>query len=338
MTVRLKPVREQVIVITGASSGIGLATAREAAARGARVVLVARNAAVLDATAREIAEAGGEAMPVAGDVSRREDLERVAEATLARFGAFDTWVNNAGVSAYGRLEEVSEEDGRRIFETNFWGSVYGSLIAVKHLKARGGALITVGSIASDTPLPLQGMYSASKHALQGFIDSLRIELEHEGASVSVTLIKPASINSPFTRHAKNYTEHEPQLPPPAYPPEEVAYAILRAASHPEREIYVGGSGKLMAAASILAPRLTDKLSQLAIPLQQRPEPRQDGRGTLTRPGRDGEVHGDHPGLSFERSFYTRAATHPVLTGGLLAVAAGVLAAALLRGPASREPR
>lgn len=334
MAVTLKPLREQVIVITGASSGIGLATARRAAHEGARIVLVARNAPALETIARELGASGNRALAVPADVSRRDDLERVAEETVRRFGGFDTWVNNAGVSVYGQIEQVSEADHRRVFETNFWGLVYGSLIAVKHLKRNGGALINMGSVASDTPLPLQGMYSASKHAVQGFTDSLRIELEHEGAPVSVTLIKPASINSPFTHHAKNYTEHEPELPPPAYPPEEAAYAILHAAGHVEREIYVGGAGKALAAVSGLVPGLADVFSQAVIPLEQKPQGRHDGRGTLYQAGKDGEVDGDHRGYVTRTSLYTRASTHPLLTGGLL-LATGVFAAGMLRARHSR---
>jgi len=230
MAVALKPLAEQVIVITGASSGIGLATARSAAKAGAKVVLASRNGGVLGSVEREITEAGGEAMHVVADVCRREDVERIARAAIDRFGAFDSWVNNAGLSIVGRMEQVSDQDHRKLFETNFWGLVYGSFVAVKHLKLRGGAVINLGSLASDMALPLQGMYSASKHAIKGFTDALRMELEEEGAPVSVTLIKPTSINTPFPQHAKNYTDREPQLPNPVYAPEEVANAILFLAS------------------------------------------------------------------------------------------------------------
>ncbi len=218
MSVSLKPLRDQVMVITGASSGIGLATAQAAATKGARLVLSSRNGAVLQDIERQINGAGGQAIHVVADVGRREEVQRIADAAVQCFGGFDTWVNNAGLSIWGRLEEVSDEDHHRLFETNFWGVVYGSLIAVAHLKRRGGALINLGSLVSDVAIPLQGMYRASKHAIKGFTDALRMELEEEGAPISVTLIKPTSINTPFPQHAKNYMDKEPKLPPPSIHP------------------------------------------------------------------------------------------------------------------------
>ena len=184
----LKPLDQQVMVITGASSGIGLATALAAAQQGARLVLAARSKDTLDEIVAGIREGGGDAVAVEADVADREQVERVAAAAIERFGRIDTWVNDAGVSIYGRLDEVSEEDSRRLFDTNFWGVVNGSLIALPHLKRQGGALINVGSEVSDAVVPLQGMYSASKHAVKGFTDALRIEIEKlDEAPVSITL-------------------------------------------------------------------------------------------------------------------------------------------------------
>ena len=212
MAVDLKPLDQQVIVVTGASSGIGLATAESAAKEGARLVLAARSGQTLDEICRRINSSGGQAIYVIADVGDRRQLEHVAEAALQKFGRIDTWVNDAGVSVYGRLDEVSEEDSRRLFDTNFWGVVNGSLTALPYLKAQGGALINVGSEVSDAVIPLQGMYAASKHAVKGFTDALRVELEKEGAPVAVTLIKPTSIATPLVRHAKNYLPVEPTLP------------------------------------------------------------------------------------------------------------------------------
>ncbi|HEX5515792.1 MAG TPA: SDR family NAD(P)-dependent oxidoreductase, partial [Gammaproteobacteria bacterium] len=146
MKIRLKPLRDQVMVITGATSGIGLAIARGAAARGARLVVSARNAEALAQLVREISAAGGEALGVAADVGVEAEVQHLADATIERFGGFDTWINNAGVSIYGPLLEVSREDHRRLFDTNYWGVVYGSLIAARHLRDHGGALINIGSI------------------------------------------------------------------------------------------------------------------------------------------------------------------------------------------------
>ena len=163
------------------------------------------------------------------DVSRREDVEALAAETVRAYGGFDTWVNNAGLSIFGRLEEVSDADHRRLFDVNFWGIVYGSTVALQHLKKAGGALINLGSVASDLALPIQGMYSASKHAIKGFTDALRMELQEEGAPVSVTLIKPSGIDTPIADHAANHQDGAALLPPPVYDPELVAEAILDAA-------------------------------------------------------------------------------------------------------------
>ena len=240
-----RPLNEQVIVITGASSGIGLATTRAAAERGARVVVSSRNGGALAEACRDIESNGGQAVSVVADVGRRDEVQRIADTAIERFGGFDTWVNNAGVSIYGRLEEITEEDARRLFDTNFWGVVAGSLVAAAHLKSRGGAIINIGSELSDASLPMQAMYAASKHAVKGFTDGLRMELRQDKAPVSVTLVKPAGINTPYPEHAKNYTSQELTLPPPVYAPEEVAHAVLFAAEHPKRDIFVGGGSKLV---------------------------------------------------------------------------------------------
>lgn len=319
MAIKLKPLREQVIVITGASSGIGLATARRAAQAGAKLVLAARSEDDLATVVGELTNKGAEAIHVAADVGRRAEVQRIADAARQHFGRIDTWVNDAGVSIYGRLEEVAEDDHRRLIETNFWGVVNGSLVALPQLKRQGGALINIGSVLSDMAIPLQGMYSASKHAVKGFTDALRMELEHEGAPVSVTLIKPAAINTPYTEHAKNYTANQPALPPPVYEPEEVAGAILYAAAHPKRDIFVGSAAKLMSMTSRTAPRVADKLGEMMYNQQMRKDGQARRSEGLQQPGRGGRAHGDHRGYVMKRSFYSRASRHPVLTG--LAVAA-----------------
>ncbi|SHH08393.1 SDR family oxidoreductase [Massilia sp. CF038] len=269
MKFRLKPLQQQVIVITGATSGIGLATARTAARRGASLALAARNG---DALAQLEQEFGGDAVAtVVADVGQIDDVARIAAKALARFGHIDTWINNAGVSVFGQLEQVHPEDHRRLFDTNFWGVVNGSLEAVKHLKARGGALINLGSEVSDRAVPLQGMYSASKHAVKGFTDALRMELEHEKAPVSVTLVKPAAIDTLFTVHARNYMEREPALPPPIYAPELAAKAILFAAEHPKRDVFVGGAAKAVSLGGFHMPALMDKYMSATMFKQQQGE-------------------------------------------------------------------
>ncbi|HKP15089.1 MAG TPA: SDR family oxidoreductase, partial [Gemmatimonadaceae bacterium] len=226
MAIRLKPIKDQVIVITGASSGIGLATALEAAHRGARVVLASRDEADIKKAADQIIAEGGQATPVACDVGDQLSMESLAEQAIVAYDRIDTWVNNAGVSIYGKIEEVPLDDAHRLFETNYWGVVHGSLAALPHLKLHGGALINVGSELSETAIPLQGHYAASKAAVKGFTDTLRMELHKEGAPISVTLIQPAAIDTPYPEHAMNYLGVEPKHAPPVYAPEIVAEAIL----------------------------------------------------------------------------------------------------------------
>ncbi len=324
-----KPLSRQVIVITGASSGIGLATALAAAERGARVMLASRNEKILADVAHDIQERGGEARYVVTDVSSREDLETLAAETIRAYGGFDTWVNNAGLSIFGRIEDVSDEDHRRLFEVNFWGIVYGSTVALRHLKTGGGALINLGSVASDVAFPIQGMYCASKHAIKGFTDALRMELEEEGAPVSVTLIKPASIDTPFPEHAKNYMDRNPKLPPPVYDPRDVADAILHAAERGSRDIYVGGGGKLMSSLRKRLPLATDWMgAHVMSRMQETDGPAREHEGALYAAGRDGAVRGSSP-HHVMRSLYTRASLNPALTGAMLA-GLGITAAILTR--------
>jgi len=280
---RLKSIDQQVIVITGASSGIGLATAHLAAKRGARLVLAARSQETTKSISDEINQNGGEAIAVPCDVADRQQVERLAQAAIERFGRIDTWVNDAGLSIYGRLDEVSEEDSRRLFDINFWGVYHGSLAALPHLKANGGALINLGSEVSEAVVPLQGMYSASKHAVKGFTDALRIEVEKlDQAPVAVTLIQPTATDTPFPQHAKNYMDREPKLPTPLDDPEDVAEAILDAAIHPTRSKKVGAMSKINTATAKIAPRLGDTVASKQATRQQYAEPPRKPEGTLER--------------------------------------------------------
>ena len=320
MNVKLKKLSDQVIVITGASSGIGLVTARMAAKRGARLVLNARNADALERVCDEINENGERAVPVAGDVGSFDDVHKIANEAIRRFGGFDTWVNNAGVSIYGHMLDQSLDDQRRLFDTNYWGLVHGSIVACEHLRNKGGALINVGSVLSDVAIPIQGTYCASKHAVKGYTDALRLELEEEGAPISVTLIKPSTIDTPYVHHAKNLMPVEPQNPPPVYAPEPVAEAILHCCEYPERDVFVGGAGKVLAEAGHYAPRLTDKLLGAAMfDMQQSDRPqRNNRRDSLYAPSKGGKERGGYPGHVAESSVYTKAKLHPVIAGSLIA--------------------
>lgn len=333
MKTRLKKLSDQTIVITGASSGIGLVTARTAARRGARLVLAARSKQALQQLTEEIKAQGGEAVYVVADVAERADMDKIAETAVQHFGGFDTWVNNAGVSIYGKLADVAIEDHRQLFETNFWGVVNGSLAAARHLKQRadgnGGALINLGSTLSDRAIPLQGMYCASKHAVKGFTDALRMELEEEAAPISVTLIKPAAIDTPYTAHAKNYLEVEPLNPPPVYAPEVVAEVILHCAEHPVREMFAGGGGKALSVLGYFAPRLTDVVMEKTMFDQQRTDrpARAPRRNALYEASEDLRERGEASRERYvlESSTYSGVMRHPLLTTVAVAGAGALLA-------------
>lgn len=311
MKPQLKPLAQQVIVITGASSGIGLVTAREAARRGASLVLAARSEKALLNLVDELARQGHEAVSVVADVGKQQDVGRIAAKAVEHFGGFDTWVSNAGVSIYGSLSAASIAEYRRLFDVNFWGAVYGGLLARNYLKSRGGgAIILVGSAASDFSLPVQGMYSVSKQALKGFADALRLETDHASPEIAVSLIKPASINTPLPDHAINHMGLEPRLPPPIYEPETVARAILYAAEHPAREIAVGLSGRIGSLGKSVLPALADRiLNTFARDWQAKNEPdnRAEGDILFEPTGELRERHRD-PGTTFRISPYTLAVT------------------------------
>jgi len=295
MSVNLKPLKEQVIVITGASSGIGLATAESAAKQGAKVVLAARSGKTLDEVASRINSSGGQAVAVTCDVADRGQVDAVARAAVERFGRIDTWANVAGLAIYGRLDEVRDEDSRRLFDINFWGVVYGSLVALPHLKKQGGALINVGSEVSEAVVPILGMYSASKHAVKGFTDALRLEIERvDKAPVSVTLIQPTAVDTPFDEHARNYMDQEADLPSPMIDPQQVADAILSAAVKPARDVKVGMMAKMNTFMSKNLPGIADRMAAKQVQNLQRDEPVKEPAGTLYTPGEAGRTHGNHP--------------------------------------------
>jgi short-subunit dehydrogenase len=332
MNVQLKPLSEQVIVLTGATSGIGLATARKAARRGAKLVLVARNKEALRQVSDDLVGHGAEVHYIAADVANEDDVRGIAESAIQRFGGFDAWFNIAGVTIFGKNEDVSIEDMRRLFDINFWGVVYGSLAAVQHLKSRGGALINMGSESSDHAIPLQGIYSASKQAIKGFTDSLRIELEEQGAPISVTLVKPSSIDTMLVSHAKNYLEVEPRLPPPIYSPEIAADALLYAAEHPMRDVYVGGRARLLASASHYMPGMVDRgMKRFIYKFTKTDKPARDrDQNNLHKHTTDLLERGGIEGYKSNTSLYTSAVTNPAATKAAAMLGAGLALAALWR--------
>ncbi len=292
MSIQLKPVNEQVVVITGASSGIGLCAAYAFAKKGAAVVLAARSEDVLKRVTQELVGMGRNATHVVADVSSVEDVKRIAREALDLYGRIDTWVNDAGVSIYGRLDQVEEADSRLLFDINFWGVVNGSLVALRNMRVHGGAIINVGSELSETVVPLQGMYSASKHAVKGFTDALRVEVEEvDKAPVAVTLIQPTAVDTPYPQHAANYMGAEPKLPSPRIDPQDVADAIVKAATQHSRDVKVGTRAVLDTMVAKIAPSLGDRMSAKQAERQQYDEPPRDPEGTLRKPGHSGRTHG-----------------------------------------------
>lgn len=329
----LKPLNKQSIVITGATSGIGLAVARRAAKRGACVFLIARGENDLKTLCEELQATGARVAWAVADVADFDALSEAADKCQRLFGGFDTWINNAGVSIFGPIRETTLEDQRRLFETNYWGVVNGSLVATEHLRKRydGGAIINVGSTLSDAPVPVQGVYSASKHAVKGFTNALRMELIREQAPITLSLVKPSAVDSPYSRHARNLTGQAVQNPQPVYATHVVADTILYCASHPIREITVGGGGRLIASFYAALPGLAEPLFARFAPKLMRDrrsayEPYDDGLYDPTEDGLDEEVH--YP-MVRQFSALAEVRKHPGIATGVVAVLAGVGLATLL---------
>ncbi len=333
-----RKLNEQVIVITGATSGIGLATALLAARKGARVVLASRNEDDLRRICDRINREGGHSTYEVADVARREDVERIARTAVEEFGGFDTWVNNAGVTIFGRLWEVPLKDERRLFDVNYWSVVHGSLTALDHLRDKGGTIINIGSVLSQRAAPMQGAYTASKHAVKAFTEALRMEIEKENLPVAVSLVKPASIDTPLPHHARNYMEEKATLPPPYYSPGIVARAILRTAVHPRRDVTVGSASAGLILGEKLFPRTIDRLMEATMfRLQKNAEAsRIDDDGLYSAPGAEGETSGGYRGHVATRSPYTAMRLHPGLTAAIVA-GMGVSAMATVQALRRMEP-
>jgi short-subunit dehydrogenase len=334
MRARLARLGMRTIVITGASSGIGLTTARRAAARGARLLVSSRNEPALRDLRDELRADGAQIEYAVADVGRLEEMQALAGKAIEAFGGFDTWVNNAGAATYGKILETPIADQRQVLETNYWGVVHGSIIAVRHFRARegGGKLINVGSVLSDFSVPEQGPYAASKHAVKAFTTALRLEIMHDKVPVSVTLIKPSAIASPYKDHARNYMDSPGRMPPPVYAPDLVADAILHAAERHVSELTVGSAGRLQALFQQLVPAVADPVYAAFGSAMQKDHPpgqRIVREGNLFKPQKDGAERSDQRFVR-EHSLSMVVQTHPGLAGAALALLAGTALVVIAR--------
>ncbi|GAA2713534.1 SDR family oxidoreductase [Micromonospora olivasterospora] len=286
------------IVLTGASSGIGTATAYALARRGAAVVLAARSEQALERVAARCRELGGRALAVPTDVTDPAAVQRLAAHAADEFGHIDAWINNAAVSAVGLFDEIPVREFRRVLEVNLLGVAYGMKAALPYLDAAGGGvLVNNASVLAEVAMPYQSAYNATKHGIRGLSDTVRQELRVTGRThVSVCTVLPATIDTPFFRHAANHTGHELVPPAPVYPPEIVAETIVRVLRRPRREAYAGGVARLLGAQWRLAPALAERgLGWYGRRFQFGPAHRPDSTGNVFTPDATGDREGGWPG-------------------------------------------
>jgi NAD(P)-dependent dehydrogenase (short-subunit alcohol dehydrogenase family) len=322
----------EVIVVTGASAGVGRATAVAFARRGARVGLLARGRDRLEATRDEIEAAGGEAIVVVTDVADADQVERAAAAVEESLGPIDIWVNNAMATVFSPFAEITPAEYRRATEVTYLGYVWGTMAALRRMLPRdSGVVVQVGSALAYRAIPLQAAYCGAKHAIQGFTESLRCELLREGSGVHVTMVQLPALNTPQFDWGRSRMPRKPQPIPPIYQPEVAADAIVWAAYERRREVYVGGSTFLTVLGDKIAPGLGDRyLARTGYDGQQTDEPAADERRDNlfdAVPGDPG-AHGRFDAKALRRSLQLWATKHRrALT--TLGIVVGV--ASLLRG-------
>lgn len=268
--------KTQTVAVTGASGGIGRASAIEFARTGAQVALIARGAAGLDGAAREVEEAGGQALAIQADVSDPEQIAEAIDRIEGELGPIDVWVNVAFTSVFARFDEIEPEEYRRVTEVSYLGYVYSTMAILPRMKARGaGTIVHVGSTLAYRGIPLQSAYCGAKHAIQGFHESLRAELLHERSPIRVTMVQMPAVNTPQFSWVLSRLPKQAQPVPPIYQPEVAGRAVAYAAEHPRRrEYWVGGSTMGTLLANAVAPGILDRyLARTGFQSQQTPEDR-----------------------------------------------------------------
>lgn len=297
--------RDKVVVITGASSGFGKGAALQFARGGARLVLAARRSELIEELARECKAAGAQAIAMPADVSKREDVERLAATALSTFGRIDVWVNNAGVGAIGAFERIPLDVHEQVIGTNVLGVLYGSYVAYRQFLEQGsGVLINIASELGFGSVPYYSSYTASKHAVTGLSDSLRQEVKQNGLKdIHICAIMPTAHDTPFFEHAANYSDHEIVPPKPLHDPQHVVDTIVRVARKPEDKEIVGADGVVKLIAANLMPALSEKMGakQMHRTIEKAP-PAGDSPGAVLAPVSEGtEVSGGNREKSSERS-------------------------------------
>ncbi|WP_250124657.1 SDR family oxidoreductase [Chroococcidiopsis sp. CCMEE 29] len=321
---QLKPINQQVVAVVGASSGIGRETALKFAKQGAKVVVSARSESGLASLVDEIRGYGGEATYIVADVSNFEQVKAIADKTVEVYGRLDTWVHASATAVFATFDQTTPEEFKRVIDVSLMGQVYGAMAALPHLKREGrGALIHVSSMEGRRALPYQSSYSAAKHGVEGFLESLRVELQHEGIPVSVTSIKPAVINTPFYNNGRTKLGVKPTGIPPYYQPSVVADAILYVAEHPTRDFIVGDVGRVLDVLQRLSPSLVDSILLLVgFPLQRTSEQKsEDAPDNLYEPIPENDrIEGDFSHLTIP-TVTDWIEMNPSVKWGALAVAA-----------------
>ncbi|GII21803.1 SDR family oxidoreductase [Planosporangium mesophilum] len=328
---------DQVVVVTGASGGVGRAVARRYGSRGARVALLARGEEGLEAAAAEVRARGGKALAVPVDVADFDAVDEAAERVESELGPIDVWVNDAFTSVFAPFTEIGPEEFARVTEVSYLGYVYGTKAALSRMLPRDrGAVVQVGSALAYRGIPLQTAYCGAKHAIQGFNEALRCELLATGSRVRTTMVQLPAVNTPQFDWVLSRLRRRAQPVPPIYQPEVVAGAVVYAADHPERrEYWVGGSTVATLIANAVAPGLLDRyLARTGFSSQQTDQVR-DGHqpANLWEPA-DADVdygaHGDFDDRAVSRSPQVWASQHHGLLLGGATVAAGVIAATMMR--------